>query len=369
MFHAKHFHHLVVPVECVVREYEVQASERRKQDAGPKNQGDIDLSNPVSVARELGTTKRKLMADQEKLLKEAAERKKREDKARLVGEKKGNKTAGAKDPELEQLKDVLGESVNVPRQKQLMEAIKKREQEKPKVRVNPPPSQSQQCPDRRESTQAGGHGIQKQNSWQPQGTPHLYDPIPGSDRNSSSTRPHLAEHGKAGSVGGNHEQAYQFQRQIEQSQGTRYHQGEHSNPVYVNQPPPPPGQYNDRQQGQQDGYNYQQNTNYYQGDQQYGNVQKIQPPPYNYGGQMQHTDQSNVRPQETPAGREQHPPSNAHQTTPGPSVVAHTVPADFNLGVGSTVQLAIHGPNSPPRYGVIRWIEGPIAGIELVRHV
>ena len=50
-----------------------------------------------------------------------------------------------------------------------------------------------------------------------------------------------------------------------------------------------------------------------------------------------------------------------------------TIPAHFDLGVGSTVQLATTDPITPQRYGVIGWIgcvaqvQGPIAGIELVR--
>ena len=274
---------------------------------------------------------------------------------------------------IEQVRGAIGESINISQQRELMEAFEKEKREQDRARIYP-----RQHPANIQSAQAASHRIQQQNSWYPQGTPHHYDTIPDEDRNSSSTRPRRAEHGKAAyMVGGvDHEQTHQRQRKFEQNQGTRYQQGEQSNPVYANQPPPP-SQYNDRQQVQQDGYNYQQNTNYYQGDQQYDNIQQNQPPPYNHGEQMQLASRSNVRPQETPAGREQHPPSNAHQSTPGPCVVAHTgdatVPAHFNLGVGSTVQLATRGPNSLPRYGVIRWIgtitqvQGQIAGIELVR--
>ena len=368
LFYAKQCHHLVVPDECVYRAYEVLASEGRKQDSVAKNKGNVDLSDPVSVARTFGTTEKQLKVEEIKILKDAEQRKKKEDKAR---EKKAKKTTGANNPELEQVRGAIGESIDVSHQIQLMEAFDKEKREQDRARVNP-----RQHPANIQSPQAGSNGLQKQNSWQPQGTPHHYDTIPGDDKKSPSTRPRLAEHGKADTVGGVHEQVHQRQRPIEQSQGTRYQQGEHSNPLYVNQPPPP-GQYNDRQQGQQDGYNYpQQNNNYYEGDQQYDNIQQNQPPAYNHGEQMQHTDQSNVRPQETPAGREQYPPSNAHQSTPGPFVVAHTgdatVPANYNLGVESTVQLASTDPNTPYRYGVIRWTgtlpqaHGEIAGIELV---
>ena len=58
--------------------------------------------------------------------------------------------------------------------------MEKREQDRAKV--NP-----RQHPANIQSTQAGGNGLQKQKSWQPQGTPHHYDTIPGEYKKSPST--------------------------------------------------------------------------------------------------------------------------------------------------------------------------------------
>ena len=242
-----------------------------------------------------------------------------------------NKATTPKDPELEQLKDVFGESINVSQQRQLMEAYvkEKREQDRAKVRVNPP-IQSQQLPSNVQSIKAGGHRVQKhiENYRQPQGSAHVYDTI--SDGNSRACP---AEHGKAGTVG-----------RFQGIQGTGYTYGELYNP-------PPRSKYSDKHQGQQDGYNYKQNNDYYH--HQYDNVQHSQPV-------------------QAPVRREQLPPSNSHRTIP----VAHTDNATIQkLVVGSTVQLATADPNTPQRYGVIRWmgstapsqVHGEIAGIELVR--
>ena len=314
---------------------------RHSQGTAPKGQGNVDPSDLDSVARQFGTTERQLKAEENRLWKEAEERQKR------ARQRKAKKTPGFKDPELEQLKGAIGESIDITHQRKLMEAYDQEKREQDRARVNPP-LQPRQHLDNRRHIQAGGHVIQKQNSWQPLGTPRVYDTIPWEDRSSPSTRPHLAEHGKAGTVrgvrGDDHEQVH---RQIEQNQGTGYQHGEQSNHdhVYANQPLPP-GQYDNRQQGQQDGYGY---------------------------------PQSNFRQQEAPSGRGQRPPSNAHQKTPRLPVVActgnATIPAHFDLQVGSTVQLATTDPNTPQRYGVIKWIgsvaqvQGHIAGIELVRHV
>ena len=106
LFHAEQWHHLVVPTEFVYRAYEVLPSEGRKQDSVAKNKGNVDLADPVSVARTFGTTERQLQVEQIKILKDSEQRKKKEDKAREI---KAKKITGANNPELEQVRGAIGE--------------------------------------------------------------------------------------------------------------------------------------------------------------------------------------------------------------------------------------------------------------------
>ncbi len=398
-------HRLVLPEDLVFRE------ELAITRTPPARDGDVDLSDPAAAAREEGVSRRRLMAEQRIILEKAEQVKK--------------KAKESESAELIVAKDLWNESIDISKQKELLdafskgkkeEAVKKSQQEEARTKVRQP---------------SGGPSIQKQNSWHP-GSDRIYDPMPG-DRNSPHPLPrqneripandHERVHQQQGGPGGGYPpptysqppQDQKHHRGTGQTHDSRYPpQHDNTRPESVQQPQPQrdmrrvnshnqmtPQNTGDlnyvktggpdydnwavvdhRRSQRNDQSNQPPQGNQWQGNpqqpgaQQYHNVQYQQPP----SGQEFGGNPNTIYP---PPNNEAygHPPDHDtpgghHQTTP-PQVsqefnasVGSSNP--YNLGVGSNIQVASVNPNDPQHYGVIRWtgrvagVDGQVAGIELV---
>ncbi len=125
---------------------------------------DVDLSDPAAAPREEGVRKRQLMAEQ-RLVLEKAERVKK---------------IKAVEIQFSSVKDVLNETIDISKQKEMLDAYNKEKQEEAEKK-------SQQKQARTNVRQPSGNpSIHKQNSWQ------HYDIIPGS-RNSTHPLPRQNE--------------------------------------------------------------------------------------------------------------------------------------------------------------------------------
>ena len=373
---------------------------------------DVDHLDPAAAAREEGVSKRRLMAEQQQVLKEAQKVKKDMKKA------EENKSV-----EFSEVKVALNESIDVSNQKKLLEAFneekreedrkKKAQQEEAKLNVE------------QHAGQARGPSVQKQNSWHP-GSDKIYDQIHvPSDR---SRLPHQNERAAA-NVPIDHERIHQQQggpggypaptysqtpqdhdphRGSGQIHNSKYppHHG-NTRPESVQQPQPQHDmrrvnshnqmtpqntvdpdydnwdivnqcQRNDLSNQLPQGNQQQANPVYPQqpGAQLYHNVQYQQPPPGRHFGSDANTIY--IPPNNEAYGYQPHhdTPGGHHQNTPPQVPQEYNASVEssnhYNLTVGSTVQVASVNPNDPPRYGVIRWtgrvagVDGRVAGIELV---
>ncbi len=343
MFKGAPGHRLVLPEHLVFRE---ELANTRTPPAR-----DIDLLDPAAAAREEGVSKRKLMAEQ-----------------RLVLEK-AEKIKAVEIP-FSGVKDVLNESIDISKQKEMLDAYNKEKQEEAEKKDQ----QEQARTNVRQPSE--DPSIRKQNSWQ------HYDIIPGS-RNSTHPLPRQNErvsakvlvdherqqrepgslqtypqppHDQDPQVNSRNQMApqntagpdYAKRETVDQySRSQRNYQG---NPVYPLQPD---------SEHYQHGYQYQQPPSAQECGRDPNN---IHPPPSNnqaYGYQPHH---------DTPGGHHQNTLSQVSQEYN--ASVGSSNP--YNLAVGSTIQVPTINPNDPPHYGVMRWtgrvagVDGQVVGIELV---
>lgn len=241
-----------------------------------------------------------------------------------------------KDSELNQLKSVIGETIDISQQKKLLEAFSKEKREKDRARSTL--SQSQEHPvSNRQSVQAGIHGLQKQESWYSSNQQASYINIP--------------RHPDPG--------------QIDYIRDHKVKVGAQDSQKRSSWPSPIPARRN--------AYFYEPVALYNTGDKGSKYDIRQQSQPAHVAVDLQHEQAAQLPYNSHSVFPDQHIYSQHQQEgysqhIAQQSAVAHAATHSFR--VGDRVQLA-----GRQCYGVVRWIgttafmPGQIAGIELVSHV
>lgn len=382
LFVAKRNHSIVIPESFVVA---AEAYVRNK-DKKPRHETDRGppppyINHPVALAQEYKMTENEFMAGQKKALKEAETQKKKQDK---------KKASQCKD--IEEVKQALGESVNVATQKELFAAFRKENRQQEEASN----SQLLQPNLYADESSLDKGGVKRQHSWQP--AEHMYDTIPG-DGGPADAHRRLGSQGKSSSIAQGDGVGQSFHREGHQHHGLdNQYRG-----VIAGSSSSPPQQHQQRHYHKEQ---VQEHERIHGGHQHYGaggyNPQHESDQQIGIGGatsdhpqqKQQHHDYVNLEtlPHEPrrygqPAGVIEQPsnaqwssdqPSATYQPPPQPELAASTIPPgsnvfpDPNLSIGSRIQIPTNTSNEPFKYGVIRWmgevpqIQGIVAGIELV---
>ena len=210
----------IVIAEMFVAPEEACARENKGQQQGRKTAVDppidIDMNDPVAMARNYGMTKRQFMAQQEKVLKEAETQKKKQE--------------SSQSKEMKEVKQALGESINVQSQHKLFEDIRDRGGRDGNLHSRKLESQSS----------LDKPGVRRQRSLQP--PDHLYDEIPVKD---GDTHRHIGHQGKSSSIAQGDGISQSFEHEgYSHPQGTipanprpgqQQHHHRHDDVIYVNQ--------------------------------------------------------------------------------------------------------------------------------------
>jgi len=347
LFSAPKKHHLIMPEVSILSEEEAAGTSVDRQ-SKPEN---IDVANTSILAKEMGMSKKQLMATQKAVLKEA---------------EKSKQVKAAQ--ELEQLKQAVpDQSVNVDSQRFALQAFEKDNNEmKIAKRPSLPPSGE---------AYAGKGNAQLQP--RPPHRQHSYEPM-----SPSTQRTKMDSLTKSASISqGEHiydhlnRQGFQPRQQHEQSV-----QPEPSPRNLCDQQPQkrlcekPPCEHTLQQPSYKRSYPPLQQL-----------PQQSPEHPAQHPPQQLHKQPSlwSQLPSHQPPQQQQPPPNKQHAETgmpPSGGEVFAFVPSSTqhqvlrSLSKGSTVQLGVFSEAGPaqPRYGVIRWVgeitgvTGTIAGVELV---
>ena len=172
---------LVAPEEACARENKGQ-----QETAAVDPPIDIDMNDPVAVARNYGMTKRQFMALQEQMLKEAETQKKKQE--------------SSQSKEMKEVKQALGESIDVQSQQKLLKDIRDRGHGGGDGNLHPRKLESQSSFDK--------PGVRRQRSLQP--PDHVYDAIPVKDDDAHR---HIANQGKSSSIAQGNGISQSFERE------------------------------------------------------------------------------------------------------------------------------------------------------------
>ena len=330
LFAATKNHHLFLPETTILSEKEATGANdgQRTKPRPPEN---IDVENTAALAREMGVSAETLLKNQKAALREA----------KLAKEAQ----------ELEQLKRAIPEeSLYIDRQQAALHAFEAEHIEKMEEKRASLPSGSEAASNYLQPTHQPGRP-QRQHSYEPVGP--------------SSQRKYLSGQTKAASIAQGEEiynrldsRGYQQERSSGTLPATSYPTEPQTQPFTQNS-----GHKWSPQQAQCPPY--QQSSN----QQQRSNQQA----PYYQASSQQMPYQQKPTPQQLP---DVHIDANAVAYAPNVPTHASQHQIYRSLSIGSTVQITGFSSthqDGPPRYGVIRWVgdlpgvQGPIAGIELVR--